>query len=222
MMWYNTCWGVTPAFARAGSFLSCVSSHCTIEEASYASIGNPLIYVDPTGHFWWMAIGAVVGAGIAYGAQVADNLHQGKDLGAALTTDINLMQVAEGAALGATAVLLAPAAVGVAADVLTGAGLALGSTELFGAGMAATGVAGTMAAEVYGVAAEETSGLSAEAALCFQVGTSVVVDDGQVPIETIEVGDQVLTFDPDTEATGYFTVTAVFSHERVPLQLWWG
>ncbi|PKO20274.1 MAG: hypothetical protein CVU38_21000, partial [Chloroflexi bacterium HGW-Chloroflexi-1] len=113
-------------------------------------LGNPLRYRDPTGHFWWIAAGAAVGAAVAYGAQVAGNLDQGMDLGAALTTNINGTTIVAGALAGAAVVALAPAAVAMAGEALMGAGLLTGSTGLFSAGIGAGGMAATMSAAVYG------------------------------------------------------------------------
>ncbi len=52
---------------------------------------------------------------------------------------------------------------------------------------------------------------------CFPAETTVTVVSGTVGIETIKVGDRVLAKDPDTGKTGYYTVTAVFSHTETSL-----
>ena len=100
---------------------------------------NPCLYVDPTGHVWWIpvgaAVGAVVGAGIGYGAQVAANLGRGMHLRQALTTDIDASKIVGGAFLGAMAGTAIATGVGL---VATG-GVAVG-TGATGAG-AATGLA---------------------------------------------------------------------------------
>jgi len=69
---------------------------------------NPLRYQDPTGHFAWIPIGAAGGAvgGAIYGyyLEVSENLSQGKNLGQALTTNIDpgkiLFWTGTGALLG--------------------------------------------------------------------------------------------------------------------------
>ncbi|MGC8787638.1 MAG: hypothetical protein ACP5Q1_09475, partial [Anaerolineae bacterium] len=134
---------------------------------------NPLRYSDPSGHFAWLpvivAAGALLGAAIDYGTQVYSNYQSnGENLGAALTTNIDLAAVGKsalaGAAVGLTVAVAAPVAIAAAGDVLTGAGLALGSTELFGAGMAAYGAATALENALLGtstaVAAAETTALA--------------------------------------------------------------
>ncbi|MGC8787633.1 MAG: hypothetical protein ACP5Q1_09445, partial [Anaerolineae bacterium] len=116
-----------------------------------------------------MAAGALLGAAIDYGTQVYHNYQSnGGNLGAALTTNIDLAAVGKsalaGAAVGLTVAVAAPVAIAAAGDVLTGAGLALGSTELFGAGMAAYGTATALENALLGtstaIAATETTALS--------------------------------------------------------------
>ncbi|WP_438433841.1 polymorphic toxin-type HINT domain-containing protein [Gorillibacterium sp. sgz500922] len=48
---------------------------------------------------------------------------------------------------------------------------------------------------------------------CFTAGTEVQTDEGEKPIEDIEVGDQVLAKDDQSGEVGYKEVTATFHHE---------
>lgn len=108
------------------------------------------MYTDPTGHFWWVAAGAAVGAAVAYGAQVAGNLNQGMDLGQALTTNIDGTAIVAGALTGAALVMAAPVAVALAGEALMGLGLATGSTAAFTAGTTVAGAGATLGGIVYG------------------------------------------------------------------------
>ncbi len=94
---------------------------------------NALKYTDPSGHFAWVAVGALVGAGIAYGLQVYSNYQNGVT-GVDAWTHVDAGAVVGGALLGAGAVLFAPAVVALAGDVAVGAGLVTGSTSLYLAG----------------------------------------------------------------------------------------
>ena len=65
---------------------------------------NPVKNTDPTGHCvpWCTALaGAVIGAGIAYGAQVYNNYQSGMSLSQAATSNINIAAIATGAVAGA-------------------------------------------------------------------------------------------------------------------------
>jgi len=85
----------------------------------------PLVYIDPSGHFAWLAVGLVGGlfggAIYGYGSQVANNLNQGMSLGDALTTNIDPGQVALYAGTGAVIGTGVGALGGLAAGVITGA-----------------------------------------------------------------------------------------------------
>ncbi|WP_025852428.1 polymorphic toxin-type HINT domain-containing protein [Paenibacillus ehimensis] len=48
---------------------------------------------------------------------------------------------------------------------------------------------------------------------CFTAGTKVLTDEGEKPIEDIEVGDKVLSKDDETGEVAYKEVTATFNHE---------
>jgi RHS repeat-associated protein len=63
---------------------------------------SPIQYNDPYGDCPW-CIGAIIGAAVDYGLQVAGNLAEGKDLGDALT-DVDGKSIALSAAAGATGV----------------------------------------------------------------------------------------------------------------------
>jgi hypothetical protein len=103
---------------------------------------NPIKLTDPTGHCPWCIVGAIggaiVGAGIAYGAQVYANTQQGMDIGAAMTTNINGAAIATGAIAGA----VVGGTMGLAS---TGAvtGLTVGTVAQMGALGSATSMAGT-------------------------------------------------------------------------------
>ena len=121
---------------------------------------NPINYSDPTGHFAWLpvivAAGAVIGAGINYGIQVSENYQaNGGDLGAALTTNIDLISIGEsamaGAAIGISAAVLGPAVIAMAGETLTGVGLVTGSTAIFSAGVSASEASLAIGAAIYGV-----------------------------------------------------------------------
>jgi RHS repeat-associated protein len=80
--------------------------------------GNPEVRTDSTGHCPWCiaaVVGAAVGAGIAYGSQVANNLQHGQSLGSALT-HVDGGEIAKaalvGAVIGATGGLAGTAVVG--------------------------------------------------------------------------------------------------------------
>ena len=103
---------------------------------------NPLRYTDPDGHCvpWCTAIaGAVIGAGIAYGAQVYNNYQSGMCLSQAATSNINIAAIATGAVAGA----VVGGTLGVAS---TGAiaGYTVGSAVELGAVGAATNMAGNV------------------------------------------------------------------------------
>jgi hypothetical protein len=110
----------------------------------------------------FVAAGAIIGAGINYGTQVAANYQtNGGNLGAALTTNINLTSIGEsalaGAAIGLTAAVVGPAALAVAGDAITGVGLVTGSTAIFSAGTTATEASLALGAAVYGISSTAQS-----------------------------------------------------------------
>ena len=95
----------------------------------YAYVNNnPLCHTDPSGHCpWWIAIGvgALLGAGITYGFQVAANISQ-NGLNVQAFTEVNWAAVGAGAVAGAVGV----ATFGVGTAVL---GTSLGGTVAAGA-----------------------------------------------------------------------------------------
>lgn len=70
------------------------------------------------------------------------------------------------------------------------------------------------AKEVATKAADEcASGVCIGAGSCFGAGTPVATPEGDRPIETIAVGDVVVSRDPETGETSYRTVVETFVHE---------
>ena len=110
---------------------------------------NPINYTDPTGHFAWIAVGAIIGAAISYGIQVYDNYENGMS-GSEAWTDVSIAEIVGGAIIGASVVALAPVAVAAVGEGLIATGIATGSGALLGAGMATSAVATGMASVLYG------------------------------------------------------------------------
>jgi RHS repeat-associated protein len=99
------------------------------------TLNNPLKYTDPSGHFAWFVavpVGALIGAGVTYGFQVAANISQ-NGLTVQAFTDVNWAAVGGGAVAGAVGVAtFGVATAGIAAA--TGAtGIGLGNMALSGA-----------------------------------------------------------------------------------------
>jgi hypothetical protein len=117
-------------FVSADSIVPQATNPQALNRYSYV-VNNPLKYTDPTGHCFIVCaiVGAAAGALYGYGSQVINNLNNGKDLGAALTTNIDpqgvLLYTAAGAVIGGTAgLVIAPvvyAASGTAGTVATAA-----------------------------------------------------------------------------------------------------
>ena len=66
-------------------------------------VNNPLRYTDPSGHCPWcitIGVGAIIGAGLSYGVQVAVNISQ-NGLSVQAFTDVNWAQVGTGFVAGA-------------------------------------------------------------------------------------------------------------------------
>jgi len=102
---------------------------------------NPVRYNDPTGHCPWciaIGVGALIGAGVTYGFQVAANISQ-NGLTVQAFTDVNWAAVGGGAVAGA---------VGVATFGL--------GTAVMGTGLGATVAAGAISGAVSGQAARAT------------------------------------------------------------------
>jgi len=127
---------------------------------------NPLAYIDPSGHIAWVpigaAVGALIGAGVVYGTQVAANLNRGMDLGRALTTDLDAAKIVRGAVTGAV--------------IGTGVG-AVASLVAAGAATASVATAGTAATTAVTAAVSDDGGAGEAQALATmaqrvaQVGT---------------------------------------------------
>jgi len=193
---------------------------------------NPLVYTDPSGHFAWLpvivAAGAVIGAVVNYSAQVYSNYQSnGGNLGAALTTNIDLAAIGKsalaGAAVGLTVAVAAPVAIAAAGDVLAGTGLLLGSTELFGAGMAAYGAATAVENALLGVSTEvAASETTALAKYDPEFAARQLIDGDTIPVSNLEAmtpADVPNTFVPSsTIQEGY---KYQFDINGVPVELKW-
>ncbi len=143
----DTVTGLNYAHARyydpaAGQFISADTvSAGGLNRYAYVG-GNPETTTDPSGHCPWCiaaVIGAVVGAAISYGTQVAQNVANGGSLTDASTwTNVNWGQVGEAALVGGL--------VGLTGGLAT-AGLAagIGAAGLSGVAAAAADAAGTVA-----------------------------------------------------------------------------
>ena len=108
----------------------------------YAYVNNnPVRYSDPSGHCPWciaVGVGALIGAGVTYGTQVAANISQ-NGLNVQAFTDVNWKQVGTGAVAGAVGV----ATFGV-------------DTAVLGTGAVATVASGAVSGAVAGQAAIAT------------------------------------------------------------------
>jgi hypothetical protein len=105
------------------------------------TLNNPLKYTDPSGHFAWFVavpVGALIGAGVTYGFQVAANISQ-NGLNVQAFTEVNWAAVGGGAVAGAVGV----ATFGV-------------GTAVMGTGLGATVAAGAISGAVSGQAARAT------------------------------------------------------------------
>jgi hypothetical protein len=105
---------------------------------------NPLRYTDPSGHFAWLIavpVGALIGAGVTYGFQVAANISQ-NELNVQAFTQVNWAAVGSGAVTGA----VGAATFGV-------------GTAMLGTGLAGTMTAGAISGAVAGQAARATENM---------------------------------------------------------------
>ena len=96
---------------------------------------NPVRYTDPSGHCPWciaVGIGALIGAGVTYGTQVAANISE-NGLNVQAFTDVNWKRVGAGAVAGAVG----------AATFGTG-------TAVLGTGLIATAASGALSGTVAG------------------------------------------------------------------------
>ncbi|WP_322802217.1 RHS repeat-associated core domain-containing protein [Thermoflexus sp.] len=105
---------------------------------------NPLRYTDPSGHCPWclaIGLGALIGAGVSYGVQVAANIRQ-NGLTVQAFTNVNWAVVGAGAVAGAVG----------------GATFGLG-TAVLGTGLAGTVAAGALSGAAAGQAARTTENI---------------------------------------------------------------
>ncbi len=128
-------------------------------------LNNPLRYTDPTGHFAWFVavpVGALIGAGVTYGFQVAANISQ-NGLNVQAFTEVNWAAVGGGAVAGAVGV----ATFGV-------------GTAVMGTGLVGTVAAGAISGAVAGQAARAT-----ENVLSGQPVTEGLGDPGQIATDAL-------------------------------------
>mgnify|MGYP001019048025 FL=1 len=106
LYFYNARWydSSLSRFIQADTIIPQPSSTLGWDRYAY-SRNNPISYTDPSGHFAWLAIGAIGGAiGGAiygYGSQVLSNLNKDMDLGQALTTNIDGRKIVQDTVAGA-------------------------------------------------------------------------------------------------------------------------
>jgi hypothetical protein len=107
--------------------------------------GNPLTRSDPTGHCFVVCaiVGAVVGAGIVYGAQVIGNIQKGESIGKALT-DVSVRNIFIGAQVG----FLVGGTLGLAAPAVAGFVAGGGATTVAGGGATATVAAAKLSGRI--------------------------------------------------------------------------
>jgi RHS repeat-associated protein len=109
---------------------------------------NPVRYNDPSGHCIWdgcileiVAIGALIGAGISYGTQVAENISNNGWSGEAFT-NVDGVSIAAAAVAGAV-----------------GVGIGLAGAAIVGTGLAATLATGAVGGVISGQASRATENL---------------------------------------------------------------
>jgi YD repeat-containing protein len=136
-------------WATADSYRGTLSLPETLHR--YAFVGN-----SPTAGGEWYgwfinflvqaAVGAAIGAGIAYGSQVIGNLSQGKPLSEALKPS-DPAAIATAAAVGAVAGLTMGAGLALGGAVATGMGVASGSATAVAMGIGTVAVSGAIAGQ---------------------------------------------------------------------------
>jgi RHS repeat-associated protein len=142
LMFYNARWydPLLGRFAQADTLVPDPANPQSLNRYAY-TLNNPLRYTDPTGHFAWFVavpVGALIGAGVTYGFQVAANISQ-NGLNVQAFTQVNWAAVGGGAVAGAVGV----ATFGV-------------GTAVLGTGLAGTVAAGAISGAVAGQAAQAT------------------------------------------------------------------
>jgi RHS repeat-associated protein len=224
LMYYRARWldNQLGRFAQADTAIPGAGSPLAWDH--YAAMNNNAVqFADPTGHFAWLPVialpGAVVGAAVSYGSQVANNLQSnGGNWASAMTTNINVGEVVQAAAatsLAAVSVaILAPVVVAAAGEALVGAGMMMSATSSVGGGLISTGMstigaATAMTGALYGVSAASQSFSNCS----FRKDTSVVTNEGNKEIGSIQQGDKVLAWNEANNAIGYYPVTDVLVHE---------
>ena len=148
--WYDA---LTGRWLSADTIVPGAGNPQSLNRYTYVN-NNPLAYIDPSGHVAWVplgaAVGALIGAGVVYGTQVAANLNRGMDLGQALTTDLDAAKIVRGAVTGAV--------------IGTGVG-AVASLVAAGAATASVATAGTAATTAVTAAVSDDGGAGEAQAL---------------------------------------------------------
>ena len=192
--------------------------------------GNPIAYTDPSG--LWPDINIDIGAVLKVAATVAVAVAVTVAVGAVCATGVGclvLAGVAAGAASGAAGNLLDVAtgdaefsAANLVKDTSVGAafgGLTAGAGGVLGAGakrVAASGIGSKVTDQV-----AKVKGIITRAGKCSFAGSTLVLmaDGSQLPIDQIEVGDQVIATDPETGEQRPETVQEVFVHDDTLTEL---
>ncbi len=136
--WYDPALG---RFAQADTLIPGAGNPLAWDRYAYVN-DNPLRYSDPSGHCPWcitIGLGALIGAGVTYGVQVAANVSQ-NGLNVQAFTDVNWATVGTGAVAGAVG----------------------GATFGLGTAVLGTGLAGTVAAGAVSGAVAGQSSIAAE------------------------------------------------------------
>jgi RHS repeat-associated protein len=135
-------------------------------------LNNPVRNTDPTGHCpVYAVVGAIAGAGIAYGVQVYANTQRGMDLGQAMTTDINYAAIGTGAVAGA----VIGGTLGIAAGASGIAGYTVGSAIQLGAVGAASNMAGNALSQYATTGTINTTDLAVAGITGFAAGAAAPI-----------------------------------------------
>jgi RHS repeat-associated protein len=195
---------------------------------------SPLLVADRDGHFWNIAIGAavggLVGGGIEAGRQywATGRIESWGRIGAAASGGAisGAMTAAcpvaglsgffggnavSGAAGGMAQRLVESGgqSAGTLKEAVFDAGIGVATAGIMKGGGAIVGAAVKRAPSVVRAIAQRVAG-RVEGSMCFAAGTLVVTADGLRPIETLRVGDLVLSLDEATGASTLRPVTRVF------------
>jgi RHS repeat-associated protein len=133
--------------------------------------GNPVTRTDPSGHCFIVCaiVGAVVGGGIVYGAQVIGNIQKGESIGRALT-DVNVGHIFIGVAVG----FVVGGTLGLAAPAVAGWAASAGTTTVAGGG----GTLTFAAAKLSGRVLEEGGAEGPGAGLAKAASSEPAADEG--------------------------------------------